>query len=131
MAKVLYSTIRRTVTSRLWRLPSPKASVKLARESTSNAFAISYQRRLHPKPAAVGGRSQSADRVAIKRTAHAGAVTNMALAVVTEPFRGWGSPLADKGRDVIYWCFAEVSKLGANVGVSEVERQAVKVREHA
>jgi nicotinamidase-related amidase len=80
---------------------------------------------------AVGGRSQSAHRTAIERMAHAGAVPNTALAVVTELFRDWASPLADKAREVIYWYFAEVPKLKANVGVSEAEKQAVRAREHA
>ena len=80
---------------------------------------------------AVGGRSQSAHRTAIERMAHAGAVPNTALAVVTELFRDWASPLAGKARDVIYWYFAEVQKLKANVGVSEAEKQAVRDREHA
>lgn len=80
---------------------------------------------------AVGGRSQSAHRTAIERMAHTGAVPNTALAVVTELFRDWGSPLAGKAREVIYWYFAEVPKLKANVGVSEAEKQAVRDREHA
>ena len=80
---------------------------------------------------AVGGRSQSAHRTAIERMAHAGAVPNTALAVVTELFRDWASPLAGKARDVIYWYFAEVQKLKANVSVSEAEKQAVRDREHA
>ena len=80
---------------------------------------------------AVGGRSQSAHRTAIERMAHAGAVPSTALAVVTELFRDWASPLADKAREVIYWYFAEVVRLNANVGVSGAERQIVKDREHA
>ena len=80
---------------------------------------------------AVGGRSQSAHRAAIERLAHAGAVPNTALAVVTELFRDWASPLADKAREVIYWYFAEVTKLNANVGVSEVEKQAATAKEYA
>jgi len=80
---------------------------------------------------AVGGRSQSAHRTAIERMAHAGAVPSTALAVVTELFRDWASPLADKAREVIYWYFGEVPKLKANVGVSGAERQAVRDREHA
>ena len=66
---------------------------------------------------AVGGRSQTAHRTAIERLAHAGAVPNTALAVVTELFRDWKSPLAEKAREVIYWYFAEVPKLGADIGV--------------
>jgi hypothetical protein len=73
---------------------------------------------------AVGGRSQSAHRTAIERMAHAGAVPNTALAVVTELFRDWASSLAGKAREVIYWYFAEVSKLNADVGVSGVEKKA-------
>jgi len=80
---------------------------------------------------AVGGRSQAAHRTAIERMAHAGAVPSTALAVVTELFRDWASPLADKARDVIYWYFGEVTKLKADIGVSEVEKKAAKARERA
>ena len=80
---------------------------------------------------AVGGRSQCAHRTALGRMARAGAVPSTALAVVTELFRDWASPLADKAREVIYWYFAEVTKLKANVGVSEVEKQAGKAKERA
>lgn len=73
---------------------------------------------------AIGGRSQSAHRTAIERLAHAGAVPNTALAVVTELFRDWASPQAEKAREVIYWYFGEVTKLKATVGVSEVEKRA-------
>src|SRR5476649_2890706 len=66
---------------------------------------------------AVGGRSQVAHRTAIERMSHAGAVPNTSLAVVTELFRDWASPIADKARDVIYWYFREVTKLKADVGV--------------
>lgn len=66
---------------------------------------------------AVGGRSQTAHRTAIERLAHAGAVPNTALAVVTELFRDWTSPLAAKAREIIYWYFAEVPKLTADIGV--------------
>jgi nicotinamidase-related amidase len=79
---------------------------------------------------AVGGRSQSAHRTAIERMAHAGAVPNTALAVVTELFRDWASPLAGKAREVIYWYFGEVIKLKADVGVSKVEKQAANAVEH-
>jgi nicotinamidase-related amidase len=80
---------------------------------------------------AVGGRSQAAHRAAIERLAHAGAVPNTALAVVCELFRDWASPVADKARDVIYWYFGEVGKLGADVGVSDVEKEAVRAALHA
>jgi nicotinamidase-related amidase len=66
---------------------------------------------------AVGGRSQVAHRTAIERMAHAGAVPNTALAVTTELFRDWSSPLADKAREVIYWYFTEVPKVTSEVGV--------------
>ena len=79
---------------------------------------------------AVGGRSQVAHRTAIERMAHAGAVPNTALAVVTELFRDWASPLAGKAQDVIYWYFGEVTKRKADVGVSEVEKKAVQARAH-
>jgi hypothetical protein len=49
--------------------------------------------------------------------AHAGAVPNTALAVLTELFRDWKSPLADKAREVIGWYFAEVPKVTKEVGV--------------
>jgi isochorismate hydrolase len=52
---------------------------------------------------AVGGRSQTAHRTAIGRLSHAGAVPNTALAVVTELFRDWATPLAGPTREVIYW----------------------------
>ena len=51
---------------------------------------------------AVGGRSQAAHRTAIDRMSHAGAVPNTALAVVTELFRDWASPVAKKAQGVIY-----------------------------
>lgn len=60
---------------------------------------------------AVGGLSQLAHRTAIERLAHAGAVPNTALALVTELFRDWKSPVADKAREVINWYLGEVQKL--------------------
>jgi nicotinamidase-related amidase len=73
---------------------------------------------------AVGGRSQTAHRTAIERLAHAGAVPTTALAVVTELFRDWASPLAEPARDVIYWYFTEVAKLTDAVGVAAAEKLA-------
>jgi nicotinamidase-related amidase len=73
---------------------------------------------------AVGGRSQAAHRTGIERLSHAGAVPTTALAVVTELFRDWASPLAVPARDVIYWYFTEVPKLTNEVGVAEVEKLA-------
>lgn len=66
---------------------------------------------------AVGGRSQTAHRTAIERMAHAGAVPTTALAVTTELFRDWASPLANAAREVITWYFAEVPKVSKDVGV--------------
>ena len=62
---------------------------------------------------AVGGLSQLAHRTAIERLEHAGAVPNTALALVTEFFRDWKSPVADKGREIVKWYLAEVQKLGS------------------
>jgi hypothetical protein len=73
---------------------------------------------------AVGGRSQVAHRTSIERLAHAGAVPTTALAVVTETFRDWASPLAEPARDVIYWYFNEVPKHTEQVGVAEAEKRA-------
>jgi nicotinamidase-related amidase len=73
---------------------------------------------------AVGGRSQTAHRAGIERLSHAGAVPSTALAVNTELFRDWASPLAGPAREVIYWYFTEVSKLTDAVGVAEAEKKA-------
>jgi Isochorismatase family len=73
---------------------------------------------------AVGGRSQSAHRTGIQRLAHAGAVPTTALAVVTELFRDWASPLAGTAQEVIYWYFNEVPNLTDAVGVAEAEKAA-------
>jgi nicotinamidase-related amidase len=77
---------------------------------------------------AVGGRSQAAHRTGIERLVHAGAVPTTALAVVTELFRDWGSPLAGPAQDVIYWYFSEVPKLTSEVGVAEAEKLAAAGR---
>jgi isochorismate hydrolase len=60
---------------------------------------------------AVGGMSQLAHRTAIERLTASGAVPNTSLALVTELFRDWKSPLADKARDVIKWYQPEAHKL--------------------
>jgi nicotinamidase-related amidase len=59
---------------------------------------------------AVGGLSQLAHRTAIERLTAAGAVPNTALALVTELFRDWKSPVADKAREIIKPYLAEVQK---------------------
>ncbi len=60
---------------------------------------------------AVGGMSQLAHRTAIERMTAAGAVPNTSLAMVTEFFRDWASPLANKAREVITWHANEAKKL--------------------
>ncbi len=62
---------------------------------------------------AVGGLSQLAHRTAIERLAHAGAVPNTSLALVTELFRDWKSPVAGKAREIIKPYLAEVQKFAA------------------
>jgi nicotinamidase-related amidase len=71
---------------------------------------------------AVGGRSQTAHSTAIARLAHAGAVPTTALAVLTELFRDWRSPLAKNALEVINWYFAEVPKVSQSVGVDVREK---------
>jgi nicotinamidase-related amidase len=73
---------------------------------------------------AVGGRSQAAHRTGIERLAHAGAVPTTALAVTTELFRDWATPLAGPAREVIYWYFNEVPNHTDDVGVADAEKQA-------
>jgi nicotinamidase-related amidase len=73
---------------------------------------------------AVGGRSQVAHRTSVERLAHAGAVPTTALAVVTETFRDWASPLREPALGVIYWYFNEVGNHTDQVGVAEEEKQA-------
>src|SRR6266581_1987619 len=73
---------------------------------------------------AVGGRSQVAHRTSIERLAQAGAVPTTALAVVTETFRDWASPLREPALEVIYWYFDEVGNHTDQVGVAEAEKQA-------
>ncbi len=60
---------------------------------------------------AVGGMSQLAHRTATERLTAAGAVPHTSLALVTELFRDWASPLADKAREVIKWYHPEAQKL--------------------
>jgi len=73
---------------------------------------------------AVGGRSQAAHRTVIDRMAHAGAIPTTALAVVTETFRDWASPLAGPASEVIYWYFNEVGNHTDQVGVAQAEKKA-------
>ncbi len=60
---------------------------------------------------AVGGLSQLAHQTAIDRLAHAGAVPNTALALETELFRDWKSPVANKAREIVKTYLADLKKL--------------------
>ena len=60
---------------------------------------------------AVGGLSQLAHRTAIDRLVQAGAVPHTSLALVTEFFRDWKSPLANRGREIVKWYLGEAPKL--------------------
>ena len=71
---------------------------------------------------AVGGRSQVAHQTAIERLTSAGAVPTTALAVNTELFRDWTSPLAGKALEVIDWYFEEVPKISSDIGVDHREK---------
>ena len=71
---------------------------------------------------AVGGRSQVAHSIAIARLAHAGAAPATALAVLTELFRDWRSPLAKNALEVIEWYFTEVPKVSKAIGVDVREK---------
>jgi nicotinamidase-related amidase len=71
---------------------------------------------------AVGGRSQVAHSIAIARLAHAGAVPATALAVLTELFRDWRSPLSKNALEVIEWYFTDVPKVSKSIGVDVREK---------
>jgi hypothetical protein len=60
---------------------------------------------------AVGGLSRLVHRTAVERLAHAGAVPNTSLAIVTELFRDWKSPVASKAREIIKAYQADLLKL--------------------
>jgi nicotinamidase-related amidase len=62
---------------------------------------------------AVGGLSQLAHRTAIERLTAAGAIPNTSLALVTELFRDWKSPVAGKARDIVKTYLVEVQKFAA------------------
>ena len=62
---------------------------------------------------AVGGMSQLAHRTAVERLTAAGGVHNTAIALLTELFRDWNSPHADKGRELFNWYVPELQKLAA------------------
>jgi nicotinamidase-related amidase len=60
---------------------------------------------------AVGGMSQLAHRTAVDRLSHAGAAPNTALAVVTELFRDWASPVANDARTILKAYATDLSAL--------------------
>lgn len=60
---------------------------------------------------AVGGMSVLAHDTAITRLAHAGAVPNTTVALVTELFRDWKDPISDKAREVFGWYWPEHARL--------------------
>jgi nicotinamidase-related amidase len=62
---------------------------------------------------AVGGMSQLAHRTAIERLTNAGAVPNTSLALVTELFRDWASPVANKAREILKQYTDELQRLAA------------------
>ena len=62
---------------------------------------------------AVGGMSQLAHRTAVERLTAAGAIPNTAVAMLTELFRDWKSPLAAKGGELFGWYVEELQKLNA------------------
>src|SRR5262249_49290592 len=63
---------------------------------------------------AVGGLSQLAHRTATERLTHAGAVPNTSLALVTELFRDWKSPFADKAREILKGYAVDLQKRAAS-----------------
>jgi nicotinamidase-related amidase len=68
---------------------------------------------------AVGGMSQVAHRTAIERLTAAGAIPNTSMALLTELFRDWNSPLADKAREILKWYVPEAQKLAARQLLAE------------
>lgn len=62
---------------------------------------------------AVGGMSQLARRTAVDRLTQAGAAPNTAMAVVTELFRDWASPVANDARNILKAYATDLSALAA------------------
>ena len=60
---------------------------------------------------AVGGLSQVAHTTAIQRLVQAGAVPTTSLAIATELFRDWKSPVADKARGLVKGYLSDVAKV--------------------
>jgi len=63
---------------------------------------------------AVGGMSQLAHRTAVDRLTHAGAAPNTAMAMVTELFRDWASPVANDARNLLKAYAADLAALPSN-----------------
>ena len=68
---------------------------------------------------AVGGMSQLAHRTAVERLTAAGAIPNTSMALLTELFRDWKSPLADEAREILKWYVPEAQKLAARQLLAE------------
>ena len=68
---------------------------------------------------AVGGMSQLAHRTAVERLTAAGAIPNTSMALLTELFRDWKSPVADKAREILKWYVPEAQKLAARQLLAE------------
>ncbi len=68
---------------------------------------------------AVGGMSQLAHRTAVERLTAAGAIPNTSMALLTELFRDWKSPLADKAREILKWYVPKAQKLAARQLLAE------------
>jgi nicotinamidase-related amidase len=62
---------------------------------------------------AVGGMSQLAHRTAVERLTQAGAAPNTAVAVVTELFRDWASPVANDARTLLKSYATDLAALAA------------------
>ena len=62
---------------------------------------------------AVGGMSQLAHRTAVERLTQAGAAPNTALAMVTELFRDWASPVANDARAIVKSYVTDLAALAA------------------
>ena len=67
---------------------------------------------------AIGGRSELTHQTAVQRLAHAGAVPNTSLALVTELFRDWKSPLGKKAQDFVVPYYKELSGQLLRAGVT-------------
>ncbi len=79
---------------------------------------------------AVGGLSQLAHRTAIERLAHAGAVPNTSLALVTELFRDWKSPVADKAREILKPYLGRSSEARCELNARAERRRAAPTLPH-